>query len=246
MWTLGRQIQFFLLVICLVGTAKGSPQTMTLRVRILDPSLAQIRESTVRIKDSNGGVIKEIKSDGSALIVLTGIQRGLYVLEVEAKDFKPYAGEINIKDGQNEVVVKLEIAAIKEGVNVKPSELDKVTDPREGAFTNFLSREQIAALPDDPEEMEKVLRQIAGQDAVIRVDGFTAGRLPPKSQIASIKIIRSNFDAEFHEAGSPLVDITTKAGGSSWHGAVSFHFNDETLNARQPFATLRRPSQLRT
>lgn len=241
-----HRVLLLLLTICLVETASGSQQRGTLRVHILDPALAQISEATVRLKDSKGLLIKEIKSTSAQPIVFASLAPGRYVLEVEAQNFKPYAGEINIKDGVSNISVKLEITEIKENVDTKPDELERAIDPREGAFTNFLSREQIAALPDDPEEMQRALRRIAGEDAVIRVDGFTGGRLPPKSQIASIKIIRSTFDAEFHEAGLPLVDITTKAGGSSWNGSVNFRFNDEALNARQPFAALRYPTQLRS
>ena len=245
-WKLKYQFLPLLLTLGLVGTASGLQTGTSLRVHIVDQALAQIPEATVRLKDSSGSIIKETKSSNAQPIIFAKLVQGRYVLEVEAEKFKPYTEEINIRNGASEITVKLEIADVKENVEIKRDELDKAIDPREGAFTNFLSREQIAALPDDPEEMEKALRQIAGEDAVIRVDGFTGGRLPPKSQIASIKIIRTNFDAEFHEAGSPLVDITTRAGGSKWSGSLAFRFNDEALNARQPFAISRRPAQLRS
>jgi hypothetical protein len=244
-WKLKHQFLPFLLTLCLVGTASALQTGTSLRVIVVDQNLAQIPGAAVRLKDSSGVIIKEIKSTDAQPIIFARLVQGRYVLEVEAGNFKPYAEEINVNNGASEVTVKLEVADIKEKVDIKLDELDKALDPREGAFTNFLSRQQIAALPDDPEEMEKALRQIAGEDAVIRVDGFTGGRLPPKSQIASIKIIRSNFDAEFHEAGSPLVDISTRAGGSNWTGSFAFRFNDAALNARQPLAISRRPSQLR-
>lgn len=245
MWKLKHQFLPFLVMLCLIGTASGLQAGTSLRIVVVDQTLAQISGATIRLKDSVGSIIKETKSANAQPIIFAKLAQGRYVLEVEATNFKPYVEEINVKDGANEITVKLEVADIKENVDVKPDELDKATDPREGAFTNFLSREQIAALPDDPEEMKKALRQIAGEDAVIRVDGFTGGQLPPKSQIASIKIIRSNFDAEFHETGLPLVDVTTRAGGSTWNGSFAFRFNDEALNARQPFAVSRRPAQLR-
>jgi hypothetical protein len=206
---------------------------------------AQIPSATVRLK---GGAqsVKEVKSSDAQPVVLSKLEPGKYLLEVEAEGFKAYAEEINIKAGANEASVVLEVDIIEENIDVRPDALDQALDPREGALTNYLSREQIDALPDDPKELEKVLRQIAGENAVIRVDGFTGGQLPPKSQIASIKIIRSTFDAEFHEAGFPLVDIITKAGGSRWGGSLAFRFNDESLNARQAFAVSRRPSQLRS
>jgi hypothetical protein len=43
--------------------------------------------------------------------------------------------------------------------------------PSRDAFATVLTREQIANLPDDPDEMEQVLQDMAGPDAVIRVNG---------------------------------------------------------------------------
>ena len=49
------------------------------------------------------------------------------------------------------------------------------------AFTSSLSEQQIAELPDDPDELEQVLMQMAGPGATMRVNGFRGGRLPPKN-----------------------------------------------------------------
>lgn len=233
-----------LLALCLCRTA-GAFQATSLRVSVFDQASAQIPGAAVSVKRGTQ-VVAEVKPSDAQPAVFSRLEPGQYLLEVRAAGFKAYAGEVNVKPGANEASIVLEVDGIEENVEVKSSSLDRALDPRDGALTNFLSREQIDALPDDPKEMERALRQIAGDNAVIRVDGFTGGQMPPKSQIASIKIIRSTFDAEFHEAGFPLVDIITKAGGSRWGGSLAFRFNDETLNARQAFAASRRPSQLRS
>ena len=73
----------------------------------------------------------------------------------------------------------------------------------------MLTREQIDALPDDPDEMEAVLKAMAPPGSTIRVDGFTGGKLPPKSQIRSIRLPRMDmFAAQNH-------------GGMSGHAASS-------------------------
>ncbi|HLM58836.1 MAG TPA: TonB-dependent receptor [Pyrinomonadaceae bacterium] len=233
-----------LLALCLCETVSAF-QATSLRVSVFDQASAQIPGAAVSLKRGSR-VVAEVKPADAQPAVFSRLEPGQYLLEVRAAGFRAYAGEVNVKAGANEASVVLEVDGIEENIEVRPGTLDQVLDPREGALTNFLTREQIDALPDDPKEMERALRQIAGENAVIRVDGFTGGQLPPKSQISSIKIIRSTFDAEFHEAGFPLVDIITKAGGSRWGGALAFRFNDESLNARQAFAAARRPSQLRS
>ena len=55
------------------------------------------------------------------------------------------------------------------------------------AFSNVLTAEQIAQLPDDPDEFENAINQLAGPGAQIRVNGFRGGKLPPKSQIREIR-----------------------------------------------------------
>lgn len=233
-----------LLALCLCRTA-GAFQATSLRVSVFDQASAQIPGAAVSLK-RGAQVVAEVTPSDAQPAVFSRLEPGKYLLEVRAAGFKAYAGEVNVKAGTNEVPVVLEVDGIEENIEVRTSPLDRALDPSEGALTNFMTREQIDALPEDPKEMERALRQIAGENAVIRVDGFTGGQLPPKSQIASIKIIRSTFDAEFHEAGFPLVDIITKAGGSRWGGSLAFRFNDESLNARQVFAASRRPSQLRS
>ena len=218
-------------------------QTGSLYIRVIDQIGAFVPKATVRLKNEKG-LVKEINSDSES-VFFSDTVLGKYILEIEAKGFKPFSQEIEIKAGRNEIIVKLEIAEIVENVQVERDPQDKALDSQDGAFTNFLTREQLEALPEEPEDLERALKDQFGQDVFIRVDGFT-GRLPPKSQIASIRVTRSSFDAEYHQLGSTFIDIISKAGGGKWFGAIWFNFNDELLNARNPFAAERLPAQERS
>ena len=89
---------------------------------------------------------------------------------------------------------------------------------RGNSFTSELTPQEIAELPDDPDELQQVLDQMAGPGATMRVNGFTGGRLPPKSQIRSIRFRMNSFDAEYHEGGGFGIDIVTKPGMDDWKG----------------------------
>ena len=78
---------------------------------------------------------------------------------------------------------------------------------------------------------------------MLRVDGFRGGRLPPKSQIQSIRFRRDMFAAENHGGGMVFVDIHTRPGGGPLRGTADFMFRDESLNARNAFAPRRAPEQ---
>ena len=84
--------------------------------------------------------------------------------------------------------------------------------------------------------MAEQLQQMAGPGAVLRVNGFSGGRLPPKSQIAEIRFRFDPYSAENHEAGFPRVDIRTRPGNGQWRNNASLTFRDESLNARNAFA----------
>jgi hypothetical protein len=91
--------------------------------------------------------------------------------------------------------------------------------------------------------MESVLKEMAGPGGTIRVDGFRGGRLPPKSQIRSIRFSRDMFAAENHGGGLVFVDLTTQPGLGPLRGGFDFTFRDDSLNARNAFATEKGPEQ---
>jgi hypothetical protein len=117
------------------------------------------------------------------------------------------------------------------------------SDPNNDRFSTVLSKDQINALPDDPDEMERVLKEMAGPGAAIRVDGFRGGKLPPKSQIRSIRFSRDMYAAENHAAGMVFVDIVTQPGMGPLRGSMDFLFRDDSLNARNAYVTEKGPEQ---
>ena len=136
----------------------------------------------------------------------------------------------------------LPIAGYVEEVEVTRDKTDQnITDN----FSSALTQDQIDALPDDEDEMAEQLAQMAGPGAVMRVNGFSGGRLPPKSQIAEIRFRFDPYSAENHEAGFPRVDILTRPGNGDWRNNATFAFRDESLNARNAFATEKAPEQAR-
>src|SRR4030095_15896577 len=133
---------------------------------------------------------------------------------------------------------------IEEGIVVSPNKREKMTDPRSDTFATVLTEEQIANLPDDPDEMKKELERMAGPGAIFLVDGFGGGRLPPKSQIRRIRIRRNAFAPEYHEAGAAYVEIMTKPSAGAWHGSLGYGFRNQALDARNGFAPIRAPEGL--
>jgi hypothetical protein len=226
--------------LCAAQTKSGS-----LEVVVTDPSGALIHNARVQlVKDGKAESATQTNARGEAR--LGRIAPGRYQLRVEAVGFK--ARDIDIQDvraGSNRTEVTLEIDPIQVDVEVSEEARTRNSDPNGPAFTNVLTAEQIAQLPDDPEEFENAINQLAGPGAQMRVNGFRGGKLPPKSQIREIRFRLNPYAAENHDAGFGFVDIITKPGVNSWHGSANFGFRDESLAGRQAFAKVRGPEQQR-
>jgi hypothetical protein len=181
---------------------------------------------------------------------LDGVPPGRYVVHIEAPGFEPKdVPDFKVGPSGAHLRVHLDVAHLRETSIVKRDPREEATDPRGTSFTHILTEAQIAQLPDDPDEFEAALKQLAGaagdSDPIIRIDGFAGGRLPPKSQISEIRFRLDPYAAENHQSGLVGIDIITKPGQSLWHGTFDFGFRDAVFDSREAFAPVRGPEQYR-
>ena len=239
----------FLLVCTLLCCADSlavcaSRPDSTLRVTVHDPSGAVIANAPVRLQTATGEQLSST-TDATGITIFNTVAPGKVQLDIDAQGFAPLQVNATLRSGSNRIDAKLSIEAHREEVSVNPDVRDEMTDPRGPGFATALTPEQIAQLPDDPEELENTIKQMAGPGAVMRVDGFMGGRLPHKSQIASIRFRMTPYTAEEHDLGFTIIDIQTKPGLGAWHGSAGFAYGGDALNARNAFAPQREPQQTR-
>jgi hypothetical protein len=214
----------------------------SLRVTVVDPAGAAVPKARVGVKKQSQILITNERGEA----VFNKLTAGKHQLEISADGFAPLTiYDFTLRPGANQVEIKLEIAGVHEEIDVEQDKREANTDPRGDAFTTVLTAEQIAQLPDDPEEFEAAIRQMAGPGATFRVNGFRGGKLPPKNQIREIRFRTNAYAAENHESSFIRVDILTKPGFENWHGSFNAGFRDESLNARNAFAPFRAPEQNR-
>ena len=196
----------------------------TLRVTVVDPSGAVIVGAQVDVRPSApaGAAAVSMQTGARGDADFNLLEPGRYTIHVESPGFEPYdARDVRVRAGDNRREVKLAIAKLAETVDVGRDPRERASDPRSDAFATILGQAQIDELPDDPDEMEQALKDMAGPGAVLRVNGFRGGRLPSKDQIQQIRFRRNMFAADTHEAGNISVDITTKPGLERWRGATN-------------------------
>src|SRR5262252_599612 len=184
-----------------VAAQAQTPTDATLRVTVVDPSGAVIVGAHVHVIPAEVALDTGDRGDAT----FTELAPGRYTIHVESPGFQPAdVRDALVRAGENRREVKLAIARLAETVQVGRDDQARASDPRGDAFATVLSQAQIDELPDDPDEMEQVLRDLAGPGAVMRVNGFRGGRLPPKDQIQQIRFRRNMFAADtLSRASSP-------------------------------------------
>ena len=224
----------------LLPFAAAAQGNASLRVTVRDETEAALIHATVTLTDPSG-MPRQVLVDESGVASFTGVAQGSYTISVEAAGFQSFSGPITLRRGNNTAIATL-LVAFREDIEVK--EISAETR-RDNGFSTTLSREDIDALSDDPDEMAEQLRQMAGPGAQIFIDGFRGGRLPPKDQIQQIRFNTNSYSAEYHEAGMVRIEVITKPGMGNWRGMMNFGFRDESMNATNKFATTQAPEQQR-
>ncbi len=238
------------LVALTIGPASAAqrPASGTLRIVVHDPSGAVIPGALVNVKGADDKTeaiaLSDVATDGAGVAVAPDLVAGRYAIAVSFPGFETRVlPDVRVRAGDNRRDVTLAIQKIDQSVSVGRDPATSASDPNNDRFNTVLSKQQIDALPDDPDEMEAMLKEMAGPGSTIRVDGFRGGRLPPKSQIRSIRFSRDLFAAENHGGGMVFVDITTQPGLGPLTGSLDFTFRDEALNARNAFVNEKGPEQ---
>ena len=189
-----RQSALFVFV-CLFSVVSAAAQPdRQVWVRVEDPSGATIPGAQIIVL-SGSDVLGEFTADAKGLALVSVGQAKEINLVVSAPGFATTEQQVAIPARPpQQITVPLPLAHLEDEVNVS------ATQEESGGLTQTLTQAEIDQLPDDPDELQRMLEEIAGPGAVIRVDGFSGGRLPPRDQIARIVVRRDAYSAEFHHA----------------------------------------------
>jgi hypothetical protein len=240
------------LTICLLATLlyggssafAQAPQRGRIVVTVTDQTGAVIPRARVTVTGQDEATLtagpQTAATSPVGVAAIEGLVPGRYTIQAEFPGFETaVVRDVRVRNGDTRRSIMLQIQKREEALTVQREKQAAAVDPQGAAFSTVLTREQIAALPDDPDEMEKALKAMAPPGATIRVDGFTGGKLPPKSQIRSIRLPRMDMIAAQNHGGLNgmlFIDIMTQPGQGPMRGGVDFTMRDDALNARNPFA----------
>src|ERR1044072_8435571 len=233
------------------GVLFAQQRNGSIKGQVLDELGGAIIGGAVTAIDSNGVEKTATTNDGGSYTI-NGLLPGRYIVRAHNTGFGIYENtEVDVVAGkalQLDITLKVAIEEQKVTVNTDTRELS--TEPENNAGAVVLKGEDLESLPDDPDDLAAALQALAGPSAgpnggQIFVDGFTGGRLPPRSSIREIRINSNPFSAEYDRLGFGRIEILTKTGTDRFRGQASFTFHDDALNARNPFADSRPAIQTR-
>ena len=214
---------------------------------VLDPAGAVVPNASIR---GQNGVVTT--TDAAGHYILPCIAAGASVLTAAAPGFSADNLPVNGRAGATiHLDFHLAIATVKTNVEVGDADSAVSLDADHGIGTHTLTQKDISQLADDPDDFQRELQILAAANggapgaARITVDGFqNSSALPPKASIARIVTAPDLFSAEYDTppyAGG-RVEIYTKPGASSFHGALFLTDSDSSFNATDPFSTVATPA----
>ncbi|HEU5259656.1 MAG TPA: TonB-dependent receptor, partial [Vicinamibacterales bacterium] len=234
-----------LVALLLLGPTAQAPRDVRLSVTVIDQTGAVIQNATVTVTPLTEPrtPLPAVATGEKGVAVVTGLTPGRYAVQAEFPGFEPrQLRDVQLKPGDNKHVIVLVVQGLQDSVTVTRDAREAASD-RRATFGTALTREQIQALSDDPDEMAQQLQDMAGGNAVIRVDSFEGGRLPPKAAIKAIHITRDAFAAENHFAGGLFIDIITQPGIGPLRTNINTRLRAGALSGKNELATAKGPER---
>jgi len=212
---------------------------------VVDPTGAVIVGAQITASSGEKAV-----TDASGHYLLPCVEARRIVLTAQAEGFNQgTAGSAAQAEAVMRIDVRLEVAHVETTVQV--GEDATAMDADHGIGTRTLSNHDVQQLADDPDDFVRQLQALAAMGggipgaALITVDGFqNASALPPKGSISSIRINPDMFSPQYERAPylGGRVEIFTKPGADSFHGALFFTDSDSSFNATDSFSVTATPA----
>jgi hypothetical protein len=235
------------LLVPTVGNAQAPRETRVL-VTVIDPSGAVLPGASVTligVEDATRMATPlSVVTNDKGLATLGSLKPGRYDIGAQFAGFEDgLLRDVRVRAGDNKHVMVLALTKVEQSVTVSRDASAAASDPNGGSLATQLTAEEISALSDDPNELAQQLMDMAGGNAIIKIDSFIGGALPPKAFIKSIRIVRDTFPAENHSAENDHIDIITQAGVGVLRGGLSSRLRDGAMSGRNPFIDLRAPER---
>jgi hypothetical protein len=202
-------------------------QNSTLRGLVTDESGAVVPAASVTLTGSDG-VARTAAADASGSYTFSSVAPGDYKLQASAPQLaqrQPQA--VSLRGGTQVVNLRLMVASTVQQIVVEENAWPAVSlEAANNASAVVLRGDDLAALSDNPEDLQSDLEALAGPSAgpsggQIYIDGFSSGDIPPKESIREVRINQNPFSPEFDKLGLGRIEILTKPGADKYRADLN-------------------------
>ena len=207
---------------------------------VFDTTGAAIAGATVTLAGA------ELHTDTTGRFNAGCVAFGSYQVTAASPSFETATRTVAVSANTHTVVFRLHPQTVETEVDAVSSASGVSSEDVAGSQT--LQSSDIAQLADDPDEFSRQLQVLAATaggapgQAIVTVNGFqNTGQIPAKSAISLIRVNPDLFSAEYarppYQGGR--VEIYTKPGQSTLHGALFTTQSGQFVNAKDPFSPSR-------
>jgi len=258
----------------LLIASRAGAQTAELRGVVTDTSNAVLPGVNVTIKGTETGAERSLVTDSTGSFRGPGLAPGPYRVTSELMGFKTNVKAVTLTVGQvAELRIALEVGTVSETVEVKgtsetidttKSDLSAVVTTQQLDALPVLNRGFIGLaqlLPGggpartadarfgiqtafggtNVRSMYSTL--IDGSNMDHPVYGFSIVNVN-QDAVQEFRVLRNQYDAQYSRAGTAVVNVLTRSGTNLFHGSGSYFGRDDSLNAKNYFATAKPPFNL--
>jgi hypothetical protein len=224
----------------LVASPASGVATGTIAGTVTDPQGAVVPQAAITVTRVGGEPVMAT-ADALGRYAVAGLAPGLYTIEAQAAGFRTSRKEgVPVAAGAvQRLTLTLTIEVQQQQVEVSADDNQADASPEKNGSAIVLKGRDLDALSDDQNELQQQLEAIAGSDpeagSQFYIDGFSGGKLPPKSSIREIRINQNPYSAQYDQLGYGRIEIFTKPGTDKLHGDYWMQGNDSPFNARNPF-----------
>ena len=228
-------------------SARAQSDCTSLRGFVHDSTGAAIPGASVQLDSAT-----PILGDTSGRFRIECVSTGQHALKISFGGFaslnlpvsSPHKGDLSITLQPEEVQTTVDVGENDDNPATANS-------PTSSGPSQTISGQRLQSLADDPDDLLRELQQMAAaaggnpSSAALSIDGFHSGdnngTLPPKSSIAYIKVNPDLFSSEYRQPpfGGGEIQVYTKPGQPTYHGALFATNSSPWMNARDPFSVSR-------
>ncbi|HKX32637.1 MAG TPA: TonB-dependent receptor [Blastocatellia bacterium] len=242
----------------------------TLRGVVVDQQEAVLPGIAIRVTNDQTGIERRALTDQEGRYTLTGLSAGTYRVEAVGAGFEKVERERELNVGTT-VTLDLQLSAAGRDEIVQVVGATSIIPPTENVLGRVVQTREIDALPVVGRSFSELAAitpgvryngvGFLGAGSVViggatyfqnhtLVDGSSENYQLDGTQrsqfslewIQEFQVMTNQFNAEYGGASGGIINTITRSGGNGFHGRGYSYFRSDALDARNPLAPARPPS----